>query len=1004
MNKAPFGASPFSAAPHRTRPSHPHQASRARHVTAVLGPTNTGKTHLAIERMLGHETGLIGLPLRLLAREVYDKIKARAGEANVALITGEEKIKPPHARYYVCTVEAMPADLTVDFLAVDEIQLAADAERGHVFTNRLLHARGQQETLLLGAATMKQTLKALLPEAHIISRPRLSQLRYAGQKKLSRLPRRSAIVAFSANEVYEIAELIRRQRGGAAVVLGALSPRTRNAQVALYQSGDVDFLVATDAIGMGLNLAVDHVAFASVRKFDGFSHRNLSLGELGQIAGRAGRYLNDGTFGVTGKAIPFSQDMVLRLEEHNFEPVKTLQWRNDNLDYSSLIRLKDSLSALPDRPDPRLVRARPATDVIALEILSRNDSVRQRATAPAAIRLLWELCQIPDYRKISSSHHAELIATLYKFLIDEPQILPEEWFAQQVAFADNVRGDIDTLANRIAHIRTWTFVANRPKWLKDPEYWQEKTKEIENRLSDALHNALTKRFIDKRTSVLMRQLRDKNELTAKIGADGAIHVENHFVGRLDGFNFTPDSDSNDLHGKAARHAAVKVLAQELAERADRLSKARDEAFQLSRTGTISWEGSAVARLEASDTPLRPDIHVLADDHLQASDREKIKNRLRIFLDDHIFKLIEPLVKLADADDIEGLGRGLAFQLVENFGSLNRLDVAEEVKQLDQPQRGQLRRYGVRFGAYNIFIPSLLKPAASELILLLWALRDGEKHGIIAADLPMPPRAGLTSVVRDKALPDAFYRAAGYHPCGNRVVRLDILERLGDLIRPLLYWRKSEATPVRPEASVPGGGFRVTPDMLSILGCGHEEMTDVLKALGYRLERRPKKLLPAKKPLTAIEQEVLDAALSQLAPYIDIDLSSQKANRHAPVPAQPGDASTKPEMEEIWRLKPKHSPARREHDRKAHGAASGTGRKRPSRRQGGKLGEAKKPSPRKTHAKGANKARQGARGSNRPRTITAAPPKRKDKAVSDSPFAALTALKEKLQNSATNKDT
>ncbi|MEQ1671438.1 MAG: helicase-related protein, partial [Hyphomicrobium sp.] len=501
--------------------------ARIRNVTAVLGPTNTGKTHLAIERMLGHESGMIGLPLRLLAREVYDKVKARVGADQVALITGEEKIKPDKARYWVSTVEAMPRDIDVAFLAIDEIQLCGDPERGHVFTDRLLHARGRSETLLLGAQTMREAINDLIPGANFIARPRLSKLTYSGEKKITRLPARSAIVAFSTQDVYSIAELIRRQRGGAAVVLGALSPRTRNAQVELYQSGDVEFIVATDAIGMGLNLDVDHVAFSATRKFDGQNHRNLTAGEIGQIAGRAGRYMNDGTFGVTGGADPLDPDLVERLEGHSFDSVRLLQWRNRKLDFGSLDRLYDSLKEMPR--ENRLARARTADDLAALEAAMADREIVAIASTPAAVAKLWDVCQVPDYRKISGQTHNELVGTLYKFVAQGSGCIPEDWFAKQVALADRTDGDIDTLATRIAHIRTWTFVANRPDWLQDPGHWQARTRAIEDSLSDALHERLTQRFVDRRTSALMKGMRDKDELNADIAEDGAITVENHFV-------------------------------------------------------------------------------------------------------------------------------------------------------------------------------------------------------------------------------------------------------------------------------------------------------------------------------------------------------------------------------------------------------------------------------------------------------------------------------------------
>ncbi len=823
-------------------------------VIAVLGPTNTGKTHLAIERMLGHESGLIGLPLRLLAREVYDKVAARAGEANVALITGEEKIKPEHPRYWVCTVEAMPRDIDVDFLAIDEIQLAADPERGHVFTERLMTARGESETLMLGAATMEAAIRDLLPGANFVTRHRLSKLSYAGQKKITRLPRRSAVVAFSAAEVYAVAELIRRQRGGAAVVLGVLSPRTRNAQVELYQSGDVDFLVATDAIGMGLNLALDHVAFAATRKFDGRAHRDLTPNELGQIAGRAGRHVNDGTFGVTGEVEPFLAEMVNRLENHEFEPVKILQWRNSRLDFSSLDALKASLRETPRAA--RLTRARAADDVIALDSLSADPAIRDIAQAPAAIKTLWEVCQVPDYRKISSASHAELIGTIYKHLMGDGGAISEDWFAGQVALADRTDGDIDTLSNRIAHIRTWTFVSNRAGWLTNADHWRERTRAIEDTLSDALHELLTQRFVDRRTSVLMKSMRDKDTLYADIENSGQIFVEKHYVGKLEGFRFTPDTAAAGVHGKAARHAAAKVLAVELSDRAGRLCDAKDAAFKLERNGTVSWEGQEIGRLEASEDHLRPAFALTADEHLAAADRDRIVRRVEAWLAGLIETRLKPLVDLSQAQDVTGLARGIAFRLVENFGILRRESVAEEIRALDQQARAELRKFGVRFGAYNIYFPLLLKPAAADLLLLLWALRHGSAAGIDVANLPEPPRQGLTSVPVDKDLPEVFYAAAGFQVCGPRAIRIDMLERLSDLIRPLTSWKPTAERPDPPAGAVGRGGFRIQPEMLSIIGCSMDEMGSVLTALGFRKERRP---VPPKAEAPAPEAGSAEAA-------------------------------------------------------------------------------------------------------------------------------------------------
>ncbi|MEQ1652892.1 MAG: helicase-related protein [Hyphomicrobium sp.] len=828
--------------------------ARIRNVTAVLGPTNTGKTHLAIERMLGHESGMIGLPLRLLAREVYDKVKARVGADKVALITGEEKIKPDKARYWVSTVEAMPRDIDVAFLAIDEIQLCGDPERGHVFTDRLLHARGRSETLLLGAQTMREAINDLIPGANFIARPRLSKLTYSGEKKITRLPARSAIVAFSTQDVYSIAELIRRQRGGAAVVLGALSPRTRNAQVELYQSGDVEFIVATDAIGMGLNLDVDHVAFSATRKFDGQNHRSLTPGEIGQIAGRAGRYMNDGTFGVTGGADPLDADLVERLENHSFDSVRLLQWRNRKLDFSSLDRLYDSLREFPR--EARLARARTADDVAALEAAMADREVVAIASTPAAVAKLWDVCQVPDYRKLSGQTHNEMVGTLYKFVAQGSGCIPEDWFAKQVALADRTDGDIDTLATRIAHIRTWTFVANRPDWLQDPGHWQARTRAIEDSLSDALHERLTQRFVDRRTSALMKGMRDKDELNADIAEDGAITVENHFVGRLKGFRFTLDTAEDGIHGKATRQAATQVLTRELGMRSRRVAAAPNDAFKVTRDARILWREDEIARLEAADDPLAPAIVLEVDENLSEADREKVLLRLQTWLKDVVADKLKPLADMAAATDLQGLARGIAFRLKENFGVLRRESVADEINALDQTARADLRKYGLRFGAFNIFFPLMLKPAAADLAATLWLLKNpvaAPADGGTPA-VPQLPRPGLTSVAADPATPEALYRANGFHVCGPRAVRLDILERLADLIRPLLAFRvKPDSTDTPPKGATGDGGFRATDDMMSILGCSADELGNVLKALGFRLDRRPvmATVVEAAKPAEAV---------------------------------------------------------------------------------------------------------------------------------------------------------
>jgi ATP-dependent RNA helicase SUPV3L1/SUV3 len=815
----------------------PARASRTRGagVTAVLGPTNTGKTHLAIERMLAHSSGMIGLPLRLLAREVYNKVVERAGKDAVALITGEEKIKPANPRYWVSTVEAMPRDIDVAFMAIDEVQLGADFERGHVFTDRMLNARAREETLVLGAATVRPMVEKLLPGAHVISRPRLSTLTYAGEKKLTRLPSRSAIVVFSAEEVYAIAELIRRQRGGAAVVLGALSPRTRNAQVALYQSGDVDYLVATDAIGMGLNLDVDHVAFASDRKFDGYQFRKLNPAELAQIAGRAGRATRDGTFGTTGRCDPFEPELVQALESHTFEPIRLLQWRNTDLDFASIGALQASLAAPPS--EQGLTRAPIGEDILVLEHAARDEDVRALAANRAAIARLWDACQVPDYRKIAPATHAELAVTLYGFLMREGNI-PTDWFARQVALADRTDGDIDTLSNRIAHVRTWTFVANRPDWLGDPDHWQGVTRAVEDKLSDALHERLAERFVDRRTSVLMRRLRENTMLETEIGKSGEVKVEGHVIGRLDGFMFAPDASAAGSEAKALNAAAQKALAGEIELRATKLSQASNDQIVLAADGALRWTGDLVGKLAAGDDTLRPRVRIVADEHLTGPARELVQNRLDLWLKTHIEKLLAPLFSLTAAEDVTGMARGVAFQIVEALGVLERQKVAEEVKGLDQPARATLRKYGVRFGAYHIYLPGLLKPAPRALATQLWAIKHESPDAKGVGELLHLAASGRTSIPVDKETPKALYRTAGYRICGERAVRVDILERLADLIRPAMSWREGAPGP-KPDGFFDGRSFLVSGAMTSLTGASGEDFASILRSLGYRMDRKPK---------------------------------------------------------------------------------------------------------------------------------------------------------------------
>ena len=838
------------------RPKGPNGSAR---LTAVLGPTNTGKTHFAIERMLAHRSGMIGLPLRLLAREVYDKIVRMKGAADVALITGEERIVPAHPRYYVCTVEAMPVDLPVAFLAVDEIQLAADAERGHVFTDRLLHARGEDETLLLGAGTMRGAIQRMAPEAHFVTRPRLSDLAYTGAKKLTRLPRRTAIVAFSAEDVYGLAELVRSQRGGAAVVMGALSPRTRNAQVALYQSGEADFLIATDAIGMGLNMDVDHVAFAALDKFDGVTVRPLLGHEIGQIAGRAGRYMNDGTFGVTADAEPLDPELVAQVENHRYDPVRVLQWRSNALDFSSVNALLASLDAPP--PVRWLMRARPASDHWTLRSLSNDEDLRAIVGAPAAVRLLWQVCQLPDFRKLTPEEHAKLVGQIFRHLLQDG-VLPDDWLARQIARLDITEGEVDTLSGRLAQIRTWTYAAHRPGWTRGPAHWQELTRGVEDRLSDALHEKLTQRFIDRRTSVLMRHLRDEEYLALTVDESGAVALGPEHVGKLDGFRFAADPRAEGIHGRTLRAAAAKGLEYEIATRARALIEAPDSAITLSEHGQIWWAGAAVGRLAPGSHPLSPTVMFIADELLKGAQREGVEIRLNTWLEAHVLRLLEPLVRLRQAADakangISGLARGLAFQLAELLGHLDR-NGRYSAAEL-HAAAGALRPFGVRIGRRSIFIPRLLKPASSALAALLWAIHARLPY------VPALPTPGLTSFAIENAADSPFLAAAFYRAIGERAVRLDILERVEETL--------TEAARAKRDAK------ETIPALASLLGSTNADVLAMAGALGWRRTQtkppapqiwRRKDTRSSRRPPARSRQPGSDSPFAELAALIPAD--------------------------------------------------------------------------------------------------------------------------------------
>ena len=783
--------------------------SRSR-LTAVLGPTNTGKTYLAVERMLGHRSGMIGFPLRLLARENYDRIVALRGARAVALVTGEEKILPPNPSYFVCTVESMPLDRRVSFLAVDEIQMAADPERGHIFTDRLLHARGLDETMFLGAETARPLIRELVPGVEFITRPRFSKLAYTGYKKVTRLPPRSAVVAFSAAEVYRLAELVRRQRGGTAVVLGALSPRARNAQVGLYQAGEVDYLVATDAIGMGLNMDVRHVAFSSLVKFDGRYPRRLSPAEVAQIAGRAGRHMSDGTFGATADLEGFEEELVEAIEEHRFDPLRAFMWRNSDLEFRSLDRLLASLERPP--PHPKLLRAREGEDQEALAALAREPEVRDLAANPERVALLWEVCQIPDFRKTLTDAHTRLLGEIYRFLARQGR-LPADWVARQVARLDRTEGDIEALMARIAGTRTWTYVSHRAGWLDDAAHWQERSRALEDKLSDALHERLTQRFVDRRTAVLVRRLRDGGELLGAVSRAGEVTVEGEYVGRLDGFRFAPDAVDHGDDSRPLMNAAQRVLRSEIDHRVRRFAGEADASFALDRAGRLLWHGAPVARLSPGASALSPRVEPLASDLLEGGHKQQIRQRGEAWVAQHVAAELAPLLRLRDAD-LSGPARGLAYQLVEALGIVPRASVAAQVAALGRADRRRLAELGVRIGSESVYVPDLLRPRATRLRALLWKAQ-ADRLG----DPALPPPLGKRGVALPAAadVPEGYYAAIGLRVAGPLAIRADRLEQAAHVARTLARQ----------------GPFAATPALCEAAGCTPETIGPVLRALGYR---------------------------------------------------------------------------------------------------------------------------------------------------------------------------
>ena len=777
-------------------------------IISVLGPTNTGKTHFAVERMLQFETGVIGFPLRLLAREVYDNCVKKLGSNRVALITGEEKIIPPTANYYLCTVESMPLDLNFEFVAIDEIQMCADPERGHIFTDRLLNYRGDKLTMFLGADTMKNIISNLVPSSEFVYRDRLSKLIYTGYKKISRIQPRSAIVAFSVDEVYALAEFIRRQRGGAAIVMGSLSPKTRNAQVDLYQSGDVDFLVATDAIGMGINMSIDHVSFSNLRKYDGKKIRGLRNTEIGQISGRAGRYKNDGSFGITGDCEALTSEQIEKLENHKFDSVINIYWRNSSLDFSSIKKFIESLNKPPSIPN--LLRNRELIDENMFKFLTTEKSQLKINNEENHISKLWECCQIPDFTKSSYNEHMEIVTSVFNFLTSDKQKITNDWMKKQVSNLDNLIGNIDAIANRISHVRTWSYVANKRNWVENNDYWIAKTKDIEDKLSDRLHEELSKSFVDKRISILSRGLKQDIQHEAKISENNEIIMEGQLVGKINGLKIILDYTSNALQTdiRSIKKAARNGAALELKKRIEEII-ASPEHFSLKKDKNIYWKEKIIGKIYPGKNYLNPDVKILVDESVELQDQQRISSSLSNWLKLEKQNLLQDLIKIENSQYENRFIRGLCYQLFENNGVLKRENVNEIVKQINKEDRSILRKLGIKIGRYHIYQPRMVKPAAVIFKTILWNcfhnLSDNKS-----------PAFGLNFVKNFSNHDKEYLLICGFETFDNYIIRIDILERL---FLKIISLSKN-------------GLFELTSDILNLLGSTKDDFKELMKKMNY----------------------------------------------------------------------------------------------------------------------------------------------------------------------------
>ena len=788
-------------------------------ITAVLGPTNTGKTFLAIETMLSFESGMIGFPLRLLAREVYDKIIKKIDPNKVALITGEEKIIPSNAKYYLCTVESMPIEKNLDFVAVDEIQMCADHERGHIFTDRLLNLRGEKLTMLMGSNTIKNIISKLDEDTEFINKDRLSKLTYAGHKKISRIDRKTAIIAFSAEEVYAIAELVRRQKGGAAIVMGSLSPKTRNAQVELYQSGDVDFLVATDAIGMGINMDLENVYFSNLKKFDGKKLRRLNLYEIGQIAGRGGRYLNDGSFGITGDCEGINAEEIDLIENHKFEEIRTLFWRNPNLNFNNASSLIQSLDEKPNKEWLR--RIYECEDEKVLKYFIKNIDKNKISSNKYSLSLLWECCQIPDFVKKTYGNHLEVVSKVFGFLNEKEGKISNNFMKQRLSELSKLEGNVDSLSNRIANVRTWSYVSNKTNWIENQDYWVERTKSLEDKLSDRLHEELTKSFIDKRASILARGLKQDMTFNTEIIANEKVIINEQYIGKLKGLKLELDLKTGilDTDIKSLKKAARQSIGPELNKRIKQIINTG--LVEIRDDFKIYWKNFPIGKLLPGKDYLDPELSLIIDDMIEATEKESLQKYLEKWLKEKIKIILKSLIDLRSLKESNSSIRALAYQLYENNGVLKRDNVTDYIKKLGQNERKVLRNLGVKFGRYHVFLYKLLKPEAVSLRILLWKNFNQKFFNL------KPPTFGLNFLENKDFKNKDFMLLCGFENFDEYFVRIDILERLFMQIINSNSDNKTE--------------IKLVPEMLNLLGCSKENFSKLIQKMNYKTFEKNKDL-------------------------------------------------------------------------------------------------------------------------------------------------------------------